>query len=488
MKIKTHLRITAAVFLITSVIILAVFFWAYTWMEEAFRKQRVYYNITDKVFALDVLSDGYLIHPGERLVEQWQWVHQSLTELLAQVEPKNETERTYHKGLAKNREEIKSIFERLALEMGTDGSAEIRARLSNQLMTELRLMSGRSSSLFFSGQATLRSVQKKTALLLIGLTCGMVLINGIFAFHTGRYIVSSLAQLQRGIRSVEKGELGSRVDVRGNSEIAEVALAFNEMTVRLKTAYESLEAEIDERRRTEESLRVTSKALSEREKLLRDLSERLLKTQEEERKRFAGELHDTIGGLLNAMKFKVEGALIKVGAGPSDVTESLATILPMIQEGAEECRRIQMDLRPSILDDLGLLPTLSWFCRRFQTIYRGIDVRLEEGIEESEIPNSLKIVIYRITQEAMNNIAKHGKANQVRLHLQKRDGRVELALEDNGQGFNLKRVLGSESPRRGLGLTSMKERAELSGGSFFINSIEGKGTIIRASWPFPDNR
>jgi signal transduction histidine kinase len=108
---------------------------------------------------------------------------------------------------------------------------------------------------------------------------------------------------------------------------------------------------------------------------------------------------------------------------------------------------------------------------------------LEQTLEERDIPNALKIVIFRVTQEGMNNIAKHSKADLVHLSLRKMDGRIELVLKDNGQGFDLKKVLGLESTKRGLGLTSMRERTELSGGSFAIESAEGKGTTVRASWP-----
>ncbi len=87
----------------------------------------------------------------------------------------------------------------------------------------------------------------------------------------------------------------------------------------------------------------------------------------------------------------------------------------------------------------------------------------------------------------MNNIAKHSKADLVRLGLRKIDGGIELALEDNGRGFDPEKVLGSESTRWGLGLTSMKERTELSGGIFGIKIVEGKGTLIRASWPLNEN-
>jgi PAS domain S-box-containing protein len=240
--------------------------------------------------------------------------------------------------------------------------------------------------------------------------------------------------------------------------------------------------DVTDRKKVEAALRATSEALQEREKRLKDLSIRLLKAHEEERKRIAAELHDTIGASLAGIKFKVETFLQQVGKTSTPATVALNTIIPVIQEGIRECRRIQMDLRPSMLDDLGLLATLSWYSRQFQTIYAGIRVELEKGIEETEIPDSLKIVIYRVTQEAMNNIAKHSQADLVRLSLRRSDGRIELMLEDNGQGFDLKKVLGLESTRRGLGLTSMRERVELSGGSLAIESVEGKGTTIHASW------
>jgi signal transduction histidine kinase len=253
--------------------------------------------------------------------------------------------------------------------------------------------------------------------------------------------------------------------------------------IKLEEIGEELRRDVAERKRTEEALKVTSEALREREKRLSDLSARLLKAHEEERKRIAGELHDTLGSCLSGIKFKVENALPQVGKAANVATESLSSIIPVIQEGIDECRRMQMDLRPPMLDDLGLLATLSWFCRRFQTIYSTIQIKQEIGIEEAEIPNALKIVIYRITQEAMNNIAKHSKADFVRLSLRKLDNKLELVIQDNGKGFNIQRGSSQEGSMRGLGLTSMKERTELSGGSLTMESAEGKGAIICASWP-----
>jgi signal transduction histidine kinase len=149
----------------------------------------------------------------------------------------------------------------------------------------------------------------------------------------------------------------------------------------------------------------------------------------------------------------------------------------------EELASISVELRPSSLDDLGLVNTLRWFGGEFQNIYPHIHLDHEITIQEDEVPENLKIVIFRVIQEGLNNVAKHSNAGSVRLSLDKKDGAIELDIHDTGTGFdpNSRHVRIDSS--KGLGLGSMRERTELSGGSFAIESIPGKGTIIRAVWP-----
>ena len=227
----------------------------------------------------------------------------------------------------------------------------------------------------------------------------------------------------------------------------------------------------------------TDEALRKSEKELRFLSAELLNAQERERARFARELHDGIGQALSTMKVRVE-TLAKIAK--SDVSrmqvEDLENLVPMIRQTIEEVRNTCMDLRPSTLDSLGIVPTIDWFCREFQTTYPFVQIEKKIDIRETEVPDPLRIVIYRIVQEALNNAARHSGAEIMQISLAKTDGEIRLAVQDNGQGFNLEDVLSADTAERGFGLTSMKERTELSGGSFSIESSVGQGTTIRATW------
>ena len=223
-------------------------------------------------------------------------------------------------------------------------------------------------------------------------------------------------------------------------------------------------------------------ALRESEERCQYLSSQLLVAQEAERRRLAGEVHDAIGHALINMKYLIEslGTWIRK-EGPEEESKRLEVFTSILDNTIEEVRRMQQDLRPSMLDDLGLLTTIGWLCRKFGEAHSDIRIDRNINIEEREVPASLKLVIFRILQGALNNVAKHSKASLVRLSLNKASKKIELTISDNGEGFDVKGTL-----RHGLGLVSMRERATLSNGSFAIESVKGKGTTIRASWPFQE--
>ena len=249
----------------------------------------------------------------------------------------------------------------------------------------------------------------------------------------------------------------------------ELEIRVQERTADLRKANEALQVEIEERIQAEE-------ALQESQKQLKYLSAQLLKAQEDERRRIARELHDGIGQTLAAVKFSLERKLGQMGGGVPPPGLSLEEIIPILQTGIAEVRRISSDLWPSMLDDLGILATIGWLCRQFETIYTNNRIEKQISVREEEVPPHLKVVIYRILQEAMNNAAKYSQASLVHLSLEKGNGTLKLTVKDNGVGFD------PETSRKGLGLASMRERTELSEGSFSIHTAPGKGTLVRASW------
>jgi signal transduction histidine kinase len=220
------------------------------------------------------------------------------------------------------------------------------------------------------------------------------------------------------------------------------------------------------------------KLLKKSEQTLRLLSDRLLTAQEEERKKISRELHDSVGSSLCAIRLSLSIALQGRPA-----RKSIKKILSLTQETIDEVRRIMTDLRPSFLDELGIIAALDCLANRFSETHPGIDIKQQVEMEEHEIPESLKIVILRIVQESINNISKYSQADSVTLKLVKKEESMLLAVNDNGIGFNPRLIDYTKNFGTGIGLVSMKERTELSGGTFIIKSREGKGTTITASWP-----
>jgi two-component system NarL family sensor kinase len=153
-----------------------------------------------------------------------------------------------------------------------------------------------------------------------------------------------------------------------------------------------------------------------------------------------------------------------------------------VKEAMAELRRTTSDLRPSTLDDLGIVPTMTWFFREFEMVCHGKTIEKNFIVNESEVPVPLKPTIFRILQEAMNNIVKHADADLIRVELKNAEGLLQLSIEDNGKGFDQAGVSVRRGANRGFGLLTMKERARSSNGTFEIHSTPGSGTRVQIAW------
>ena len=249
-----------------------------------------------------------------------------------------------------------------------------------------------------------------------------------------------------------------------------------ERTAELAMTIRALENEIEEHRETEAELRRSQEQL-------RKLSRTILDSQENERKLVAQEIHDSISGSLAAIKFALEEKLDSMGQNPSPDVISLEKIVSQVDATIKECRRVSAHLRPSLLDELGLLPILNWHCREFENLHSGLHIEQQLDAAEDDIPEKLKVVIYRVLQEAMNNIVKHSGATRVSLLLEKQDQRIEFTVADNGRGFDPEKKFAESTITGGFGISGMRDRTLLCDGKFELTSEKGKGTKVHISLP-----
>lgn len=243
----------------------------------------------------------------------------------------------------------------------------------------------------------------------------------------------------------------------------------------LADANRDLKNEVVRREAAEMALRMSSNELAL-------LSEQLMNAQENERKRIARELHDTVGQALSAVKYGLERA--EALARPEDMNDSrpaLVRAVVAVQSTIDEIRSIAMNLRPSMLDDLGAASAVTWFCREFIESYPFIELAARINLEDGDIPQRLSTAVFRSVQELLNNVARHAQAQRVRVTLEGQDNLLVLEVSDDGIGFDPYDTV--VSLRHGHGIRNVRERAEMTGGRFTVAPPPtGGGTLARIEW------
>lgn len=234
--------------------------------------------------------------------------------------------------------------------------------------------------------------------------------------------------------------------------------------------------DITERKRASDSLK-------ESEKQLRDLSSQLLTAQETERKRISRELHDELGQALTAMKLRLSFIEKNLSLkDPAELRQECEYGVEYINQVIEDVRRLSRDLSPTILEDFGLYAAIRWLVNNFSKNY-GIKVTIEMIDIDFLLPRNAHVIVYRIIQEALTNIGKHSQARNVSVAASTDGITVLLSVEDDGIGFDAKRVVAGDPGEKGLGLATMKGRAGMLGGVLSVRTHEGRGTRITLTIP-----
>jgi signal transduction histidine kinase len=214
------------------------------------------------------------------------------------------------------------------------------------------------------------------------------------------------------------------------------------------------------------------------EEELRRLSNQLVRTQEEERKSLSRELHDEVGQMLTALRMEIGRAERAQAIGSPAFGQTMAESKALVDRMMRMVRDLAMGLRPSMLDDLGLEPALSWQAREFSRRYNvPVDLAVDGDLER--LPDPQRTCVYRVVQEALTNCAKHSAATEIQVKVVRGRTRLDVSVRDNGVG------MASTTPHRGLGLTGIKERVKDINGAAAIETRLGGGTVVHITLPVP---
>jgi two-component system sensor histidine kinase UhpB len=287
---------------------------------------------------------------------------------------------------------------------------------------------------------------------LVGFVVTGLFVSVVMNFALLKIAFHPLTRLRETMRRVQVGEVGIRAPITGQDPDADqLATAFNKM---LET--------LDE--------------------IAKSRAGQILSAQEQERKRIARELHDETSQVLTSLLISL--ALLEQAIEGEEARRRVEDTRALVHQTLRAVRNLSIDLRPSALDDLGLLPALRWYIKQYQQAC-GIEVDFTATGLKRRLPAEVEIALYRVIQESLTNTAKHSKARTASVAVSEEQGQVTAHIRDDGQGFDAPAVLRSPWQDRGLGLAGMQERAMLLDGTVKIESQPGQGTSIDVTIPLP---
>jgi len=267
-----------------------------------------------------------------------------------------------------------------------------------------------------------------------------------------RLVVAKLGRFKKAIQSLSKGDLSQRVTIESKDEIGELAHAFNYI--------------IEE--------------LHDKEVLRGKLLEKIFAVQEDERRRISRELHDETGQALTSLTVGLKA--LEGATSLDEIQDTVAQLRTMAAQTLDSLHSLALELRPSALDDLGLVAALKRYVKDYAANFT-LDADFEVvGLNEELLTPQVETALYRIVQEALTNVARHAKASQVSVLLEQRGNSVIGIVEDDGRGFDVESVLAS-GHLESLGLHGMQERASLVGGKLTVESTPGIGTTVFVEIP-----
>jgi len=298
-----------------------------------------------------------------------------------------------------------------------------------------------------------------------------------------RRLVRPVQRLTESAERIAAGDLDTPLEASEGGEIGAMASALDTMRQQLLRSItelagwnEALEGRVEDR----------THALRQQQALTQRLVQRVITAQEEERGRLSRDLHDEIGQSLTGVQLSIDRAAKSLVADDPVAAQRLYDSRALVDQALKDLRHMIADLRPGVLDQLGLVPALRWVADNTLRP-NGIAITVEvEGLDR-RLPQVIETILFRIGQEAMSNVVRHSGAKHVAVRIVRHSAKVRMTLKDDGRGFDPAAVAGSPDPQRGLGLAGMSERASAAGGRVTVVSAPGKGTSVRVAVPVADD-
>ena len=303
--------------------------------------------------------------------------------------------------------------------------------------------------------------------------------------QAGKFFAEAITPIEKTHRTAQEA----------NAHLNQTIQTLNRRSVDLAASNQRLQKEILQRKSAEKSLRKSEQHYSQlleqsqhMQEQLRLLSRQLLSAQEEERKMISRELHDQIAQTLTGINVQLATLKVEASVNVKGLQKKITRTQQMVVKSVDIVHRFARDLRPTVLDDLGLIPALHAYMKGF-TRRTGIHIhfRTFSASRIEQLNNDTRTVFYRVAQEALTSVARHAHASLVEVNFEKLPKAICLKIKDNGKSFQAQRVMHSKRNTR-LGLIGMRERLEMVGGSLGIESAPGKGTTVQAQIPLANCR
>jgi signal transduction histidine kinase len=307
--------------------------------------------------------------------------------------------------------------------------------------------------------------------------------RGAMVRRAGRFFAEAITPIEKTHRTAQEA----------NAYFAQLNQTLRRRSEDLAVSNRQLKREIVQRKGVEESLRKSEQHYGQlleqsrnMQEQLRHLSHQLLMAQEEERKKISRELHDEIAQTLTGINVRLAALKAEAAQNTKGLQRNIASAQRMVEKSVDIVHRFARELRPTVLDDLGLIPALHSFVKSFSK-RTSIPIRLTIFAGVEKLDNAKRTILYRVAQEALTNVARHAQAGRVDVNIERLPGSICLKIRDDGKSFQVQRMMNAKKNKR-LGLLGMRERVEMVGGSFHVVSAPGKGTTIRAQVPYTNGK